>query len=108
MKAPICPTCGCSLVRLGITKDKALVYAHGGIQYRFCCQGCMEQFVPEPQQYLQEMSDLIVCPVCLGEKPLGSAVKTDFLGEEFYFCRFPHCIEEFRKNPEHFIERLAY
>ena len=28
MKTLICPTCGCSLVRLGISKDKAAVYHH--------------------------------------------------------------------------------
>jgi YHS domain-containing protein len=67
----------------------------------------MEQFMSEPPRYLREISDLIVCPVCLGEKSLKSAVKIEFAGEEFHFCRCPHCIEEFRKNPEHFIERLS-
>ena len=107
MKTPICPTCGCSLVRLGISKEKAVVYAYESREYLFCCQGCMEQFISGPPRYLQEISDLIVCPVCLGEKPLKSAVKIEFAGVEFHFCRCPHCIEEFRKNPAHFIERLS-
>ena len=107
MKTPICPTCGCALLRLGISKDQAVVYVYENNLYLFCCQGCMEQFISEPHQYLQEIGDLIVCPVCLGEKPLRLAVKIEFAGEEFHFCRCPHCIEEFRKNPEHFIERLS-
>jgi YHS domain-containing protein len=67
----------------------------------------MEQFISEPHRYPREISDLVVCPVCLGEKPLNSAVKMEFAGEEFHFCRCPHCREEFRKNPEYFIERLS-
>ena len=30
MKTPICPTCGCSLVRLGISNDLAPTYSHDG------------------------------------------------------------------------------
>ena len=107
MKTPICPTCGCSLVRLGISKDKAVVYVYESREYLFCCQGCMEQFMSSPHSCLQEISDLIVCPVCLREKPLRLAVKMEFAGEEFHFCRCPHCIEEFSKNPEYFIGRLS-
>ena len=72
MKTPICPTCGCSLVRLGISKDKAVVYVYESREYLFCCKGCLEQSVSEPPRYLQEISDSIVCSVCLGEKPLKS------------------------------------
>lgn len=107
MKTPICPTCGCSLVRLGISKEKAVFYVYETRKHQFCCQGCMEQFISEPRRYLREINDLVVCPVCLGEKPLKSAVKMEFAGEEFHFCRCPHCIEEFRKNPEYFMERLS-
>lgn len=106
MKTLICPTCGCSLVRLGISKDKALRYAYHGEEYLFCCQGCMEQFISEPQRYLEEVSDLVVCPTCLGEKPLRSTVKVKFSGRELHFCRCPHCPEEFKRNPGHFMRRL--
>jgi len=86
MKTPICPTCGCSLVRLGISKQKAVVYAYESREYLFCCQGCMQQFISEPARYLREMSDLIVCPVCLGEKPLKSALKIELAGESSTFA----------------------
>jgi YHS domain-containing protein len=107
MKTPICPICGCSLVRLGIGKENAVAYVYESTEYLFCCQGCVRQFICEPSRYLREVSDLIVCPVCLGEKPLKSAMKIEFAGEEFHFCRCPHCLEEFKKNPERFIERLS-
>ena len=28
-------------------------------------------------------------------------------GKILHFCRCPHCREEFGKNPEHFVARLA-
>ena len=71
----ICPSCGCSLVRLGITKDKAVSYHHNGEEHRFCCQGCVEVFVTDPEEYLREVSTRAVCPVCLAEKPRESTVE---------------------------------
>ena len=57
MKTPICPTCSCSLVRLKISKDKAATGRYEGEDYHFCCQGCVDVFVTDPQKYLQEISD---------------------------------------------------
>lgn len=107
MKTAICPTCGCSLVRLGIGKDDAATYRYDGEEYRFCCEGCVDAFVDDPEKYLREVSSIVVCPVCLAEKPLGSTVELEHTGTIFHFCRCPHCAEEFRKTPERFIDRLA-
>ena len=63
MKTPLCPPCGCSLVRLGITKEKAVFYNHNEKEYQFCCNGCLELFKTDPEKYLQEISNLVVCPV---------------------------------------------
>ena len=106
MKTPICPTCGCSLVRIGITEDKSTPHRHDGREYRFCCQGCVDRFVTDPQKYLQNTSDLVVCPTCLAEKPLQRAVKSKIAGHEVHFCGCPYCVEEFRKNPDFYIGRL--
>ena len=106
MKTLICPTCGCSLVSLGISKDQATVYSHDGEEYRFCCQGCADIFVTDPQKYLQELSELIVCPVCLAEKPKDVAVRLEIAGQEVHFCRCPHCQEGFRKDPDYYVKRL--
>ncbi len=75
MNTLICPTCGCSLVRLGVTKDKATSYRHHRQEYHFCCQGCVDLFITDPEEHLQETNNPIVCPTCLAEKPLNTAVK---------------------------------
>ncbi len=105
-KTPICPTCGCSLVRLGISKDDAATLNHGGVTHYFCCEGCLELFVSDPEKHLRETSGLIVCPVCLTEKPLDLTQELVFAGESLRFCRCPHCVDAFRKNPKYYLERL--
>jgi len=57
---------------------------------------------------LQEISDLIVCPSCLGEKPRHLAVKEEIAGQEVYFCRCPHCIDTFSEKPDYFLQRLEW
>ena len=106
MKTLICLTCGCSLVRLGVSKGKSVTYRHNGEEYRFCCQGCTDLFITDPQKYLQETNGLIVCPTCLAEKPLQWAIKLKIAGQEVHFCRCPHCPEVFQKNPDFYIKRL--
>ena len=107
MQTLICPTCGCSLVRLGIGKDEAVSYHYDGEEYRFCCDGCVEVFVTDHEKYLREVSNLVVCPVCLAEKPLETSVGLEHAGTTLRFCRCPHCAEEFGKNPEHYLARLS-
>ena len=104
--ALICPTCGCSLIRLGISNDKATTYRYDDKEYSFCCQGCVDVFINDPQKCLQETEDMIVCPTCLAEKPPQSAVKLNIAGKEAYFCRCPHCADVFKKNPDFYIKRL--
>ncbi len=106
METRICPTCGCSLVRLGVTDDQSVAYQHGGKEHHFCCQGCLDVFVTDPEKYLRQMSDLVVCPTCLAEKPRERAVKLEVAGQEGYFCGCPYCAELFRKNPDFYIMRL--
>ena len=93
MNTLICPTCGCSLVRLGVTKDKATSYRHNRQEYHFCCQGCVDLFITDPEEHLQETNNLIVCPTCLAEKPLNTAVKVKIGNQELHFCRCPYCPE---------------
>ena len=107
MKTLICRHCGCSLVRLGITEDKATTYRHEGQEHHFCCQECVDQFVQDPERSLQETEDVIVCPTCLAEKPLERTARLEWAGQELRFCRCPYCQEEFRRDPDHYIDRLA-
>lgn len=106
MKTPICPTCGCSLVRLGVSKDKAPTYHYDGEKHHFCCQGCVDLFITDPEKYLRETNNMIVCPVCLAEKLPEWTVKLKIAGQEVHFCRCPHCEELFRKDPDYYIKRL--
>ncbi len=106
MNTLICRTCGCSLVRLGKSKDQAVFHNHDGEEYPFCCQACVDVFTTDPQKYAQETDDLIVCPTCLGEKPRQSAARLEHGGEEVHLCRCPYCAELFQESPDYYIERL--
>ncbi len=106
MKTLICHTCGCSLVRLGISKDETTLYNHEGKEYSFCCQPCVDLFITDPVKYLRETEDVIVCPTCLGEKPLERSATLNWAGQEIHFCHCPYCREEFQKDPDRYINRL--
>jgi YHS domain-containing protein len=103
----ICPTCSCSLVRLGIDVSSAPVETYDGAEYRFCCEGCAEAFRADPAAYLAEIADWVVCPVCLGEKPLPMTVATKHNGTEVRLCRCPGCLTEFQLRPDELLARLA-
>ena len=73
MNTLICPACGCSLVRLGISREQSVLNHYHDVEHYFCCQECVDLFITDPEKYLQRTSDVIVCPTCLGEKPLARA-----------------------------------
>ncbi len=106
MNPLICPTCGCSLVRLGIAKDQAPTNTSDGREYRFCCQGCVDLFIADPAKHLEETKDLIVCPTCLAEKPPESTFTLEHAGRQIHFCRCPHCHDVFQKAPDYYLKRL--
>ena len=106
MKTLICRTCGCSLVRLGISKENSVAHRYKDEEYRFCCQGCVDLFITDPGAYLRETNNLIVCPTCLAEKPVKWAAKMKIGQQEVHFCRCPYCAEVFEKNPDFYIKRL--
>lgn len=108
METPICSTCGCSLIRLGISQEKALFHYHKEKQYWFCCEGCLELFNIHPMQLLNETSNLTVCPVCLAEKPINNTVEHLVNGMLLNFCRCPHCLDVFNQDQDYFIKRLAW
>ncbi len=106
MKTLICPYCGCSLVRLGISKEKAATYSHDGTEYCFCCQDCADEFAPDPEQHVQRTNDLIVCPTCLAEKTPELAFTFKHAGQEIHYCGCPSCRKGFQKDPGYYIQRL--
>ena len=64
---PICPACGCSLIRLGIGSDRWAKLIYEGKEYFCCCQDCADLFNQDPAKYLKEIKDWVVCPTCLAE-----------------------------------------
>ena len=108
MKTPICSTCGCSLVRLGITKENAIYFSYQEQTYCFCCAGCLDVFKTNAEELLKETSHLIVCPVCLAEKPVNESVEHEFNEEKFHFCRCPYCLDVFKQDQDYYIKRLAW
>ncbi len=106
MKTLICPYCGCSLVRLGISKEKAATYSYDGTEYHFCCQDCADEFAADPEQHLQRTKDLVVCPTCLAEKTPELTFTFEYAGQEVPYCGCPYCREVFLKAPDYYIKRL--
>jgi len=107
MKTPICPSCGCSLVRLGVDLATAKRHEYLGGDYSFCCQGCLDIFVADPEKYLPEIADVVVCPTCLAEKHVENAVTLKHKGETIHFCRCPGCLAAFERNPDRYLHRLT-
>jgi YHS domain-containing protein len=103
----ICPTCSCSLVRLGVDLSSATTEVYEGVEHRFCCEGCAEAFRANPAAYLAEIADWVVCPVCLGEKPRTMTVATEHDGLEVRLCRCPGCLREFQRRPDELLARMA-
>jgi hypothetical protein len=55
--SPICPTCGCSLVRLDLKREDAARYEHRGEEVRFCrCPHCVEEFHRRPAELLARLA----------------------------------------------------
>lgn len=103
----LCATCGCSLIRLGISNEQAVRCGYQSISYVFCCQGCQKLFKQDPQLYLKETADIVVCPTCLAEKPIAYTQAVQFDGKVLHFCRCPYCLDTFNKNSRYYLDRLA-
>jgi YHS domain-containing protein len=102
----LCPTCGCSLVRLGIERGDAAHRRHQGKEVLFCCEPCAELFDEAPERYLAEIEDWIVCPTCLAEKPKHLTIAFTHERGEVRLCRCPCCVKEFCKRPDELLARL--
>jgi YHS domain-containing protein len=106
VRSVVCPTCGCSLVRLGLSREQAFHAAHEGTLYFFCCEGCADVFRTDPDRYLARIADVVVCPSCLGEKPMAMTVATEHQGRTVHFCQCPNCLERFERDPDGLLARI--
>jgi YHS domain-containing protein len=107
MKSVLCPTCGCSLVRLKISREQAAQLQYEGADYYFCCVGCADIFRSDPKRYLAQIRGVVVCPGCLGEKPLAVTTRAEHSGRTVNFCGCPHCAAAFARDPDRLVARLA-
>ena len=107
INTPVCPGCLSSLVRLGMHKATGVAHNYRGREYYFCSRDCVDIFESNPERSLQELKDLIVCPVCLGERYIRSAQLAAVEGSIYYTCRAPRCREYFRESPDFYLKRLA-
>jgi YHS domain-containing protein len=107
MKTQICPTCGCSLVRLGITSKSAVTREYKNKAYSFCCDGCAVMFDKTPEALLNDTKDLVVCPSCLAEKQTEQTIAINHKGNTIHFCKCPYCMTVFQKDPEYYLKRLS-
>lgn len=106
VRSVLCPTCGCSLVRLGLDREQAVHAAHAGTLHFFCCDGCAGTFRTDPDHYLTRIADVVVCPGCLGEKPTTLTVTIEHDGRTVHFCECPYCLERFKSDPDTLLARL--
>ncbi len=106
IRTPICPTCGCSLARLGVRREDAARDGYEGNEYLFFCEGCRETFATDAERYLAQIREVVVCPACLAEKPRAVMVAVEYGETTVHFCGCPGCFNEFRRDPEGVLARL--
>jgi hypothetical protein len=56
--------------------------------------------------YLARIADVVVCPSCLGEKPMAMTVTLEHEGRTVHFCDCPYCLEGFERDPDGMLARL--
>jgi len=101
-------------------------YEYNGKTYYFCCDGCKEAFVKNPEKYTQGMATeehmhgeateehmqahgeedgTVVDPVC-GMKIKKSDAKAtyEYNGKTYYFC-MEGCLEKFKNDPQKYAQK---
>lgn len=106
MRSVLCPTCGCSLVRLGISREMASHATHADIEHHFCCEGCADIFRSDPDRYPAQIADVVVCPGCLAEKPVPVTVAFEHAGRTINLCGCPHCETALKRDPDGLLARF--
>jgi hypothetical protein len=107
-RTPICPACGCSLVRLRVERNKAPKIVRNGDELRFCCDDCADVFAQTPDRLLAQIRDVVVCPSCLAEKHISHTLELEHEGWSVRLCHCPHCAEAFSNDPDRLLRRLAF
>lgn len=121
------PVCG-----MNVSENSEHYYEYQGKKYLFCCDGCKQKFIKNPEAYLQETKSISGCgcaskakvaapsssccgakkaeqqqyidPVCGMTVTDLSKPHTDYLGQNYYFC-CQGCLNKFQANPEQYLEK---
>src|SRR5947209_4191868 len=96
------PVCG-----MAVDKAQAKSTAeHAGATYYFCCDGCRQKFLADPDKFLSKVSAApaassprVTDPVCgMKVDPATARHKTEHAGKTVYFCS-ARCQEKFAAEP---------
>jgi hypothetical protein len=79
---------------------------HGRTLYFFCCEGCAERFRADPERYLAQIADVVVCPACLAEKPAARTVTVEVAGQTVHVCGCPGCQSALERDPDRLLAPL--
>ena len=107
----------------GMTVDPATARAsakYKGEDYYFCCQGCANKFIAEPEKYLtsaaapqsagaqmagsqQQKPGTVLDPVCgMWVEPAKARGSFDYKNQTYFFCS-PRCAEKFKAEPDKYL-----
>ncbi|OAL81375.1 ATPase [Acinetobacter sp. SFB] len=121
------PVCG-----MTVSAGSAHSFTYQGKKYLFCCEGCKQKFIENPEAYLQETQSVSGCGCASKEKAAvssslgcgsqkadtqqyidpvcGMTVKdlskphTEYLGQTYYFC-CKGCLDKFQQHPEQYLAK---
>ena len=122
------PVCG-----MNVSEDSAHSFAYQGKNYLFCCDGCKQNFVSDPEKYLasdnkpvsgcgcanrtkvtestssccggqKAQQQKYIDPVCGMSVTDLSKPHTEYSGQTYYFC-CQGCLNKFQANPEQYLEK---
>jgi len=69
----VCPVCDHEFKK----SEAKVTYEHEGKTYYFCCEGCKEKFVKNPEKFLKKKAEMKEVYTC----PMHPEVKSDKLGK---------------------------
>jgi Cu+-exporting ATPase len=114
----ICPVTGEEFEKTETTTS----FEYKGETYYFCCPGCKEKFVKNPEKYINKEGEEVhqhseegthgehqengkaIDPVCGMEVEKEGAKHTyEYKGKTYYFC-MAGCKDKFAENPEEYLK----
>ncbi len=105
------PICG-----MNIIPSQSIEYKYKGEKFYFCNPSCEAEFKRDPEKYKTfesidpklmhkqiEKKELVTDPVCGMKGKPEDWIEYEHKGNKYYFCN-QSCVEEFKKNPEKYID----